>query len=118
MTPSERSRPGLVAIALVLAVVALRLTWPHWGLDLPGEKPIPARWDPDLAVRNGFNEHQQELGTAVRMTRADCDEMSTSKGAVGCCVIHLDDGTTDVLTLTMLQTGGDFDIQVADDVAR
>ncbi|WP_322921566.1 hypothetical protein [Nocardioides renjunii] len=112
MAQVERSRAGLLAVAGVAVVGLLKLTYPYWQLDLPGERPVRAQWDPDLAVRNAFNKHQVALGTSVRMTTADCEEMGRAKGSTGHCVVRYDDGGTDELTLTMLEDGGDFDIEV------
>lgn len=117
----ERTRLTLVTGGLALLFVALKLAWPYLALDLPGERPLPARWDPDLAVRNGFNDHQVDLGEPVRMVDADCTEMGTATGSVGTCRVRYEDGTSDRLRLTMLEDGGEFDIEVlpgADDVAR
>lgn len=112
MDGTERRKVGWAALVGAALVVLLKVTYPLWELDLPGERPLPARWDPDLAVRNGFNERQKEMGTSVRMTRAECDEMGTTTGSVGQCVVTLSDGSVDVLTLTMLEDGGSFDIAV------
>jgi hypothetical protein len=109
---TESRRAGLVALAGAVVVVLLKLTYPYWQLDLPGERPMRSEWDPDLAVRNAFNNHQAELGTSVRMTRAECDEMGSAEGSVGRCVVHYDDGGTDVVTLTMTDGDGTFDMQV------
>jgi hypothetical protein len=99
-----------------MAVVGLlKLTYPIWQFDLPGRPPGPLLWDPDLAVERAFNRHQEELGTPVRMTSADCEVMGSRKGSVGTCVVSYDDGGSDVLTLTMLEDAGDFDIQVETD---
>ena len=117
----ERARLTLASGGVALVIVALKLAWPYLALDLPGERPLPARWDPDLAVKNRFNDYQVELGEPVRMVDAECVEMGTVTGSVGTCRVEYDDGGSDRLRLTMLEDGGEFDIEVlsgGDDVAR